>query len=222
LKKILFVAPHPDDETLGCGGTIFKHLANGDQVYWLIITNIIDENQRSSLRRGKRQDEIGTVAKMYKFVKTFMLDFPTTRLDEYPFSDIIEKVSSVINEVEPHTIYVNNRSDVHTDHQIVFKTVLSCSKNFRYPFIKRILMYETLSETEYAPAISEYFFNPNVYTDITNYFDMKIEVMKIYKSELMMSPQPRSIDTISALASLRGSRIQAKYGEAFQLIFEHS
>lgn len=220
MKKILFVAPHPDDETLGCGGTIFKHLANGDQVFWLIITNIVDDKLSSSLRRDKRQEEIATVAKMYKFVKTFTLDFPTTRLDEYPISDIIEKVSRVVNEVEPHTIYVNNRSDIHTDHQVVFKAVLSCTKSFRYKYINRILMYETLSETEYAAPLPENQFMPNVYIDISRHFDQKCLVMGEYKSEVMQKPLPRSLSSIEALAKYRGSRVGVDYAEAFQLIFE--
>jgi N-acetylglucosamine malate deacetylase 1 len=219
-KRVLFVAPHPDDETLGCGGTIFRHLQDGDDIFWLIITNISTDTEELSRRRNKRDKEIEQVAKEYCFTDTYKLDYPTTKLDELPFSDIIESVSSVVCEVQPHTIYVNNRSDIHTDHQIVFKAIISCSKSFRYPFVKRILMYETLSETENIPSLHEDIFIPNVFIDITKYIDMKIKIINLYESEVMETPQPRSINSLKALASYRGTRIQTLYAEAFQLLFE--
>jgi N-acetylglucosamine malate deacetylase 1 len=219
-NKILFVAPHPDDETLGCGGTILKHKANGDEIYWMIITNISEKDGWNKDTVIRRKEEINKVDKEYGFSKTFKLDFPTTKLDEIPISNIIGEVSKVFNEVKPNTIYVNNRSDIHTDHQIVFKAVMSCTKSFRYPSIKRILMYETLSETEFSPALPEYNFVPNVFVDITQFFENKIEIMKVYKSEIMESPLPRSIDTIKAKCKYLGSRIGCDYAESFCLLFE--
>ena len=139
--KILVISPHPDDETLGCGGTILKHKDMGDKIYWLIITNIVVKNGWDKDIVEKRQKEIETVAKMYDFEKTFKLDYPTAKLDTIPMQEIIESISKVIFEIKPEVIYLPNRSDVHTDHQITFKAAYSCTKNFRYPFIKKILMY---------------------------------------------------------------------------------
>jgi len=218
--KILVISPHPDDETLGCGGTILKHKDIGDKIYWLIITNIVVKNGWDKDIVEKRQKEIKTVAEMYGFEKTFKLDYPTAKLDIIPIQEIIESISKVIFEIKPEIIYLPNRSDVHTDHQITFKAAYSCTKNFRYPFIKKILMYETLSETEFAPALPENTFIPNVFVDITDYFEKKIEIMKIYNSEIMIAPLPRSLDTIEALAKYRGSRIGKKYAEAFNLLEE--
>lgn len=219
-NKILVIAPHPDDETLGCGGTLLKHKANGDEIYWLIITNISEECGWGKERVKTRQEEIRQVAKSYGFEKYYDLKLPTTKLDELSFGDIIPKISQVFNEVKPYTVYVNNRSDIHTDHKIVFQAVMSCSKNFRYPFIKRILMYETLSETEFAPALAENTFIPNVFIDISDFFEKKMEIMNVYESEIMEEPFPRSLSTIEALARYRGSRIGVKYAEAFQLLLE--
>ena len=219
-RNILIVASHPDDETLGCGGTILKHITNNDNVYWLILTNISEKYGWDKEIVLRRQNEIDEVAKVYNFTKIFKLGFPTKELDEIPIKMLIERISKVINEIKPNTIYIQNRSDVHTDHQIAFKAVYSCTKNFRYPFIKRILMYETLSETEFAPALLEYTFIPNVFIDITEYFNKKIDIIKIYKSEVMNFPLPRSLDSIEALARYRGSRIGVKYAEAFTLLFE--
>ncbi len=218
--KILVISPHPDDETLGCGGTILKHKDMGDKIYWLIITNIVVKNGWDKAIVEKRQKEIESVAEMYDFEKTFKLDYPTAKLDIIPIQEIIESISGVILEIKPEIIYLPNRSDVHTDHQITFKTAYSCTKNFRYPFIKKILMYETLSETEFAPALPENTFIPNVFVDITKYFEKKLEIFKIYKSELMAEPFPRSLEVIEAFDKCRGSRIGKKYAEAFVLLKE--
>ena len=221
-KNVLVVAPHPDDETLGCGGSLLKHIANGDLVYWLIVTNALPNKYYnwSNEMISKRQEEIESVSKFFGFEKTFKLDFPTTELDMIPMYELIGSISDVIIEVHPEVIYLPNRSDVHTDHQITFKAAYSCTKNFRYPFIKRILMYETLSETEFAPALPEYGFIPNVFSDTSDFYKRKIEILEIYKSEIMKSPLPRSIGAIQALAKYRGSRIGCDFAEAFQLIFE--
>ena len=167
----------------------------------------------------KRKKEIESVAEMYGFEKTFKLDYPAAKLDKIPMQEIIESISKVIFEIKPEVIYLPNRSDVHTDHQITFKAAYSCTKNFRYPFIKKILMYETLSETEFAPALPENTFMPNVFVDITKYFEKKLEIFKMYKSELMTELLPRSLEVIEALAKYRGSRIGKKYAESFQLLF---
>ena len=113
-----------------------------------------------------------------------------------------------------------NHSDVHTDHQITFKAAYSCTKNFRYPFIKKILMYETLSETEFAPTLLENTFIPNVFMDITKYFEKKLKIFRIYKSEVMEEPLPRSLKVIEAFNKYRGSQIGEKYAEAFVLLKE--
>ncbi len=218
--KILIISPHPDDETLGCGGTFLKHKDMGDKIYWLIITNVDVENGWDKDIVDKRQKEIETVSEMYGFEKTFKLDYPTAKLDTMPMQEIIESVSKVIFEIKPEIIYLPNRSDVHTDHQITFKTAYSCTKNFRYPFIKRILMYETLSETEFAPALPENAFIPNVFVDITKYFEKKLEIFKIYKSEVMEGQSPRSLKVIEAFNKYRGSQIGEKYAEAFVLLKE--
>lgn len=218
--KVLVVAPHPDDETLGCGGTLLKHKNCGDKIYWMIITNIQSENGWPEEDVQKRQNEIQNVSEMYGFEKTFKLDFPTTMLDTIPFNDLIAKMSVVIQEVKPSIVYLPNRSDVHTDHKVTFRAAISCCKNFRAPFINKILMYECLSETEFAPALMERVFVPNVFVDISGTFHQKLEIFKVYSSEVMAPPFPRSIETIISLAKYRGSRIGVESAEAFMLLEE--
>ena len=217
---VLVVAPHPDDETLGCGGTLLKHTNSGDKIYWMIVTNIQSENGWSEEEVQKRQKDIHQIADMYGFEKILKLDFLTTMLDTIPYNDLIAKMSVVIQEVKPSIVYLPNRSDVHTDHQVTFKAAVSCCKSFRAPFIRKILMYECLSETEFAPTLMESAFALNVFVDISDYMERKLAIMSIYSSEMMPDNLPRSRSAIKALAAYRGSRIGVRYAEAFMLLFE--
>lgn len=222
MSKVLFVAVHPDDETLGCGGTILKHRDAGDEIYWMILTSILTDhpNHYSEESVKKRNERIKEISKAYNFTKTFDLKFPTIYLHTIELGDIISKVSEVIKNVEPETIYMMFANDVHSDHRVAFNAVYSCTKSFRYPFIRRILMQEALSETEFALATQSNIFVPNVYEDITPYIDRKLEIMSMYSTEVMQEPYPRSLSSIKALARVRGSRAGVMYAEAFQLLYE--
>lgn len=216
-NKILVVAVHPDDETLGCGGTLLKHKHNGDKIYWLICTKI-DEN---SDYYTTRENEIKQASDTYKFDGIFSLGLKTMRVDEYSMSELIDKISKAINEVRPSIIYLPFKGDVHSDHRKIFEASYSCTKAFRYPFINKIYMMETLSETEFAPSTKEDSFIPNSFVDISEYFEKKIEIMKIFKSEVAEHPFPRSEKNIRALAVLRGATCGCEYAESFMLLKEN-
>jgi LmbE family N-acetylglucosaminyl deacetylase len=220
MRKVLFVAVHPDDETLGCGGTILKHRYWGDKIYWLIVTNISESLGYSSDQVNKRQKEIDSVGKLYGFNNIIKLDFPTTKLDIISIHDIILAMSKVVSKVKPNVLYIPNRSDIHTDHQITFKAATACTKSFRNPYIKRILMYECLSETEFAPSLSENFFTPNAFVDISSFLEEKIKIMNLYQSEQAAFPFPRSDENIRALAKYRGAAAGVEAAEAFVLLKE--
>ena len=132
--------------------------------------------------------------------------------------NLIPKISNIFKDLEPEVIYTMNRSDAHSDHRIIFDAVMSCTKSFRHPYVKSVLMYECLSETEFAPSLNENVFQPNYYVNISDFFNKKIEIMKIYESELGEHPFPRSLQNIKALATIRGASAGVKYSEAFQLI----
>jgi len=215
LSNILVVAPHPDDETLGCGGTILRHIAEGDKVHWLIMTTMSDEIGFNEDQINNRALEIPQVASAYGFSSVYQTDFVTTRLDTYRKSDLVLKVSEVFNKLKPETIYINYRNDVHSDHEVVFDTIASCTKSFRYPFIKKIRAYETLSETEFSIRPNDSGFQPNLWIDISKYIDRKIEIMRIYQSEMEEHPFPRSEKNIRALATYRGATARADSAEAF-------
>lgn len=220
MSKILFISPHPDDETLGCGGTILKHRAQMEEIYWLIMTNISVEDGYDKVKVQSRQNEIQKVAVEYEFKEVFKLDFPTTKFDLIPKNQLIKEVSTVIDKVMPDLIYLPNRNDVHSDHKITFDAVISSTKIFRSPSVKKILMYETISETEFAPPLQNNIFMPNSFSDISEYLDKKILIMKIYDGELREHPFPRSIENLNALATFRGATAGVRYAEAFMVLKE--
>lgn len=218
MKKIIVISAHPDDEILGVGGTLLKHKKKGDEVYWLIITNLFESQGFSKERISSRSEEIKTVANKIGAKKTFQLDYPTMSLSSSSLISMVPKISEVFNEVKPEIIYCLNRSDAHSDHRITFDAVMACTKSFRYPFVKQVLMYECISETEFAPNLPEKIFMPNYFVDITSFMSEKLGIMKVYESELGEHPFPRSIKNIEALATFRGASVGVEYAEAFQLI----
>jgi len=215
-NKVLIVAVHPDDETLGCGGTLLKHKANGDEINWLICTTIDKSHNYYEIR----EKEIEKTKNAYSFDKVYNLRLRTMQVDEYSMSELVEKISKVINEVKPNIIYLPFKGDVHSDHRKIFEAAYSCTKSFRYSFIKKIYMIETLSETEFAPSTKEDSFIPNSFVDISEYMDKKIEIMKIFKSEIAEHPFPRSEKNLRALSTLRGATSGCEYAESFVLLKE--
>lgn len=220
MKKVLVVAVHPDDETLGCGGTLLKHQNMGDEIHWLIITEAKEEDGFTKESINKRSEEIEKVAQTYSFKNIINLQLPTMRIDELSMSTLISKISSAFKEIEPEIIYLPFKNDVHSDHRVVFDAAYSCTKSFRYPFIKKVYMMETLSETEFAPSTKEDSFIPNVFVDISKYLDKKIEIMNMYESEVGEHPFPRSEKNLRALATLRGATSGCEYAESFMLLKE--
>lgn len=215
-NKVLIIAVHPDDETLGCGGTLLKHKANGDEIHWLICTTIDKKHDYYE----RREKEIEQVSRLYDFDSVHNLRLKTMQVDEYSMSELIASISKVINEVQPNIVYLPFKGDVHSDHRKIFEASYSCTKSFRYPFIKKICMIETLSETEFAPSTKEDAFIPNTFIDISEFFEKKIEIMKVFESEIAEHPFPRSKRNLRALATLRGATAGCDYAESFMLLKE--
>ena len=220
MNRVLVVAVHPDDETLGCGGTLLKHKSNNDEIHWLIVTDIKEPEGFDKFTIEKRKIEIDKVKRLFNFDSVHKLGLSTTKIDEYSMSSLIENISSVINKVKPHIIYLPFKGDIHSDHKHVFNAAYSCTKSFRYPFIKIIYMMETLSETEFSLSTKDESFIPNVFVDISDYMDKKIEAMEIYEGEMGSHPFPRSERNIKALATHRGATVGCEYAESFMLIKE--
>ena len=220
MNKVLVVAVHPDDETLGCGGTLLKHVGAGDEIHWLIATELKESDGFSKDEVLKRNHEIDQVERFYNFDSVHSLNISTTKVGEMNTVVLISKISLIFNKVKPNIVYFPFKADVHSDHKHIFHAAYSCTKTFRYPFIKKIYMMETLSETEFALSTNEDSFIPNVFVDISGFIDKKVEAMRIYISEMGDHPFPRSERNIRALSSFRGATCGCDDAESFMLLKE--
>ena len=220
--KTLIVGPHPDDELLGCGGTLIKKRDSNNTLGWLLITNISEDDNWDRKKVQERQLEIEKVRKKLGIKKNnfFSLGFPTCRLDSVPLSSLINKISVKINLFKPEEIFLPHPGDAHSDHKVTFEASIACTKWFRYPFIKRILTYNTISETELGINPTNRKFEPNFFVNISDQIEEKITLINTYKSEIKKHPFPRSNDAIIAQAKLYGSYMGVNSAEAFQLLRE--
>lgn len=218
MKKILCVAVHPDDETLGAGGSLLKWKQKGHEIHWLIVTKIDESLGYTPEKILKRNNEIEMVSKKFGFTSVTKLNFLTTRLDQYSMSDMVGEIYKAITTIRPDTLIIPHRFDAHSDHRMVYEALMPFMKSFRYPFIENILAMETLSETGYSVSDAREAFVPNFFVDISDTFQEKISIMKLYEGELAPHPFPRSEEGLTSQAQLRGAMISAKYAEAFQLI----
>ncbi|MFH1478597.1 MAG: PIG-L family deacetylase [Candidatus Omnitrophota bacterium] len=220
MNKVLVLAVHPDDETLGCGGTILRHKMNGDKVYWLIATDMKKKKGFSRKKILQREREIKIATKKYGFDGIYKLGIPTIEVERWPINKVIKKISEILQQVKPNILYLPFMGDTHSDHRIISEAAWSSAKKFRCPFIKKILAMEIISETEFAPSLKEIAFIPNYFVDITDYLDKKIDIIKIFKTEINQHPFPRSLKNIKALAIFRGATAGYKYAESFMILKE--
>jgi N-acetylglucosamine malate deacetylase 1 len=217
--KTLVVAPHPDDEILGCGGTLLRRAASRVEVGWLIVTGISEQNGWPAEQVRRRDAEIAQVAAEIGFTQVFNLRLPTAQLDTLPMSELVMQFSAVFKAFQPEEVFLPHSADAHSDHRVVFDAAAACTKWFRYPSVRRVLAYETLSETE-SGLDSGDTFQPNCFIDISGFLERKLEVMAIYQSELGVFPFPRSIEAVRVLAKLRGTASGFMAAEAFHLLRE--
>jgi len=220
MNNVMVVAAHPDDETLGCGGTIFRHKDAGDKVHWLLASQVKERYGFDKAFEESKANEIKKVSDIYGFSSVHRLELPPCKFDTVPMIELVEKVGSVFNTVKPSIVYVPFSGDAHSDHRVLFGAVLGSAKTFRYPFIRAVRMMETISETDHAPAVQGLWFVPNYFVDISSYLDRKIEAMKIYKDELKDHPFPRSLENIRSAAVSRGAMAGCKFAESFMVLKE--
>lgn len=214
--NLLIVSPHPDDETLGAGGTLLKYRDIGHKTYWLNMTNMKEEFDFPKAAVRRRQKEMKKAAAKYRFQDVFDFGLKPAALDDYKTKDLINKISGVFNKVKPAVVILPFRGDVHTDHRITFEAAFSCTKVFRYPFVKQVMMMEVISETDFT--FYSDIFSPNYFVDIGKYIDEKVEIAKMYKGELGSHPFARSEAAIRSLAAVRGAQSGVKSAEAFSIL----
>jgi len=217
--KTLIIAPHADDEILGCGGLILKRLSENNKVGWLLMTTpkITSEFDQKKFKERKQAIDIVRNEIGIKESDFYQLNFLPAALDEYPTEKLIKSVKYVLDRFTPNEILVPHYGDIHSDHRITFNVVMSAAKSFRSQFVKRIMSYETISETDFN--IEKYnMFIPNYFENISEFFHEKNKILNFYKNEIKEHPFPRSQENLKALAIRRGSQSGFKFAEAFMLL----
>lgn len=214
--NVLVVSPHPDDETLGAGGTLLRYKAEGHKLYWVNVTTSKGTTLYDEQLYIKRHEQLKVIGKLYGFEKTYHLEYPTTMLDSINDGEAITKITEIMRNVSPNILILPDYNDAHSDHKSVFDWFYACSKIFRCSSVKRILTMEIISETDFGHPENP--FIPNYFVDVTDYMDEKIKILKVYDTELGNHPFPRSIESVKALATVRGVQAGAKYAEAFRVV----
>ena len=215
-KTILVIAAHSDDEALGCSGVIARHVTEGDNVHLLFMTDGV------ASRSGRRDDEkrltsAQDAAQILEVSSFTNLNFPDNRMDSIPLLDIVKEVENKITELQPEIIYTHHIGDLNIDHQITHKAVITACRPQPDFCVKEIYAFEVLSSTEWnTPGVAV--FSPNVFIDITDYIDIKKQVLEVYSEEMHQPPHSRSIDNALRLNALRGNSVGVDYAEAFELI----
>lgn len=217
-ENVLVVAPHPDDETLGCGATLLRLASEGHAIHWLIMTCMQPQQGFTEERIATREKEIEQVRNAYNFAEVYRIALPTTRLDTVPIGDLVRGISNAIQDCQANTVFVPYRNDVHSDHAATFDATIACCKTFRQPTVRAVYAYETLSETEFGLRPDDPGFRPNLFIDISTWIDRKIEILELFAGELGQFPFPRSIECVRAQALLRGSQAGVRAAEAFMVL----
>lgn len=211
--KVLVFAPHNDDEVLGVGGTIAKYAAEGHKVYICEVTSGKDQKRLNRIR-----SEALAAHKVLGVTETIFLDLPVIGLANIPTKELNQAMHDTVDKIKPDVAYIPHRGDMHLDHKMVAESAMVALRPVNSPQLKAIYSYETLSETEWNIPSVDNIFIPNVWNDITDTINKKLEAMKCYKSQLYEFPHPRSLKAIKSLSKLRGSTVCVNNAESFMLI----
>ena len=218
-KKVLVVAAHPDDEILGLGGTVARHVSCGDQVTNVIIADADSTRYEAETIKSVRRCAL-QAANLLGVSDIRFAGFADQKLDTLPILEITQWIEKVLTDIQPQIIYTHHRGDINRDHQVVQEATLTAARPYSAEFVERILCYETPSATEWAGPYVENCFTPNVYLDITLYLKKKLSAMSAYNTELLSPPHPRSLEALRTRAVHYGSAIGVAAAEPFMLVRE--
>ncbi len=221
--KVLFIAAHPDDEVLGCGGTIARLSKEGHDISIAILGEGITSRYIHREDTDKKMvwdlhEHSNQVAKLLGVKDLQIFDLPDNRFDTVPLLDIVKIIEGQIEKIKPYCVYTHHSADLNLDHVLTNRATLIATRPLENSPIKSVLSYEVPSSTEWAFQITGPGFQPNVFVDITKTLDTKIKAMKIYDGENREYPHPRSPESLRAIASRWGSVTGLKAAEAFELI----
>lgn len=217
--KVLVIAPHPDDEVLGVGGTIAKRAMAGCEVVVCICTKGVHAMFDPEVIKAGRHEAMD-VHNYLGVKETLLLDLPAAELDRVPMTDIVKKIENVISDELPDEIFIPHHGDIHNDHKTIAAATMVAARPKKFKKPVKILSYEVPSETGWDVPSQENAFIPNVYEDITTTIDKKLNSVVMYKSQAEIWPGARSAGAVKALAEYRGTTVCVPYAEAFQLVRE--
>ncbi|MBU5299939.1 PIG-L family deacetylase [Clostridium sporogenes] len=221
-NKVLVIVAHPDDEILGVGATIARHVKNDDECFAIILGEGMTSRYNTreladSVKVEKLHEDTYKAAKIIGYKKVYMENLPDNRFDSVPLLDIIKMVEKHIENIKPDIIYTHFGEDLNIDHKITFEAVLTATRPIGDEYVKEVYAFETVSSTEWNfDSISS--FKPNYFIDVTETLNEKLKAMECYRSELKEFPHPRSNKNLKATALKWGSIISREYAEAFQVV----
>lgn len=217
IARALILAPHPDDEVLGCGGTIARLAALGCDVHVAILTR--GAPPRFNVRQSDAvRAEACAAHSALGVTETHWLDFPAAELDRVPHADLNAAIGGLVGAIAPDALFLPFVGDIHLDHQRIFHSAMVAARPNRAVYPARIYAYETLSETNWnAPGLTPAFV-PNVFVDISDFIAAKLAAFACYRSQVQAFPAERSPEALAALARLRGATVHRAAAEAFMLI----
>jgi len=217
ISKVLVVCAHPDDETLGLGGTLALHVKNSAKVFVLIFADGESSRSNSTPKKLKqRQKQAEKACSILGIKNVRFLNYPDQKLDTFPLLELAKHIEAVIKKFRPDTIYTHYWGDVNQDHQKLFEATLIATRPLPTSSIKRVICFETPSSTEWGHAEKK--FNPNLFVDINSVLNKKMKAVQQYKNEILSFPHPRSKDAIVNRAHHWGSSVGLKHAEAFMIL----
>lgn len=222
-KGVLVVAAHPDDEVLGCGATISKHVVAQDRVWVLILSEgIASRANLSTVQKNKHKKALLASARRANRIlsvkRLIVKNFPDNQFDSVPLLKIIHSIEEVISEFKPDIVYTHHFGDTNIDHRRTLEAVFTAARPMEDSPVEEILSFEIPSSSEWNFNKQDTF-RPNVFIDVKDSFDKKINALSEYKSELREFPHPRSLKYIESLARVRGGNVGFKKAEAFELVY---
>ena len=224
MNTILVIAAHPDDEALGCGGTMARLSREGCDVYTLILgEGITSRNKKRD--RTERENEIAELGnqaedanKILGVKEVYTYDFPDNRFDTVALLDIIKTIEKIKDGVKPDIVFTHHQGDLNIDHQITFKAVMTACRPTKDESVKEIYSFEIASSTEWNATSSLTYFMPDYFVDISKCLKVKINALKGYETELRDSSHPRSLEAVELNAKLWGVKMGFEAAEAFKTI----
>ncbi|TPJ57310.1 PIG-L deacetylase family protein [Mesorhizobium sp. B2-6-1] len=217
LGRLLVIAPHPDDEVLGCGGTIARMAAQGAEVHVAVVTRGSPPAFTEEMTERVRSEAKAAHACL-GVQQAHWLDLPAAQIAETPHATLNRALLTLLRDVVPDTLLIPFVGDVHMDHQLIFLSSLVAARPTQSQYPRTIMAYETVSETNWnAPYVTPSFV-PNVFIDIASTLDRKLEAASMFASQIRDFPHERSIETLRALAIVRGTAAHLRAAEAFVLL----